>query len=177
MSLESIKAKDLIVGQDFLTWLWFRSEQGRGQWQTEDGAPFGLTFEGRVMVQSGEGESLETAVCSGPGAELHEAKTGLALGKKVQQAKLRLEEDGHEWRLTVKAEDFSCGGLKTPKVEFRLEEGQDPDAPFLEKMYLLERALRFFDQLFMQFLKVRFSSAWPEQLRAMRIWVTRVQSA
>lgn len=171
MNLEPLKAKDLVIGQDFLTWLWFRSEQGRGQWQAQDGAPFGLTFEGRVMVQSGEGESLETAVCSGPGAELHEAKTGLARGKKVQQAKLRLEEDGHEWHVTVKAEDFSMAGFKTPKVEFRLEEGQDPDSPFLEKMYLLERALSFFDQLFLQFLKLRFSPGWDEELRALRLWL------
>jgi hypothetical protein len=174
MSLQPIKAKDLSIGQDYLTWLWFRSEQGRGQWQTGEGAPFGLTFEDRVMVQSGEGDGLETAVCSGPGAELHEAKIGLARGKKVQQAKLRLEEDGHEWRATVKAEDFSLGGFKTPKVEFRLEEGQDPDSPFLEKMYLLERALSFFDQLFVQFLKLRFSSEWNEELQALRLWLGRV---
>jgi len=172
MSLETIKAKDLIIGQDFLTWLWFRSEQNRGQWQTAQGAPFGLTLEGRVMVQSGEGESLETAVCSGPGAELHEAKTGLSRGKKVHQAKLRLEEDGRQWRVTVMAEDFSLGGFKTPKVEFRLEEGQDPDGPFLEKMYLLERALSFFDQMFFQFLKLRFSPGWNEELKAMHVWLT-----
>lgn len=125
------------------------------------------------MVQSGEGESLETAVCSGPGAKLHEARTGLVRGKKVQQAKLRLEEDGHEWRAAVKAEDFSLGGFKTPKVEFRLEEGQDPDGPFLEKMYLLERALSFFDLLFVQFMKLRFSNGWSEELQAMRRWLVR----
>ncbi|HDQ39866.1 MAG TPA: hypothetical protein ENN39_02395 [Desulfonatronum sp.] len=173
MILEPLKAKDLIIGQDYLTWLWFRSEQNNGQWQTVEGAPFGLAFEGRVMVQSGEGESLETAVCSGPGAELHEARTGLVRGKKVQQAKLRLEEDGHEWRVTVKAEDFSLSGFKTPKVDFHLEEGQDPDGPFLEKMYLLERALFFFDQLFLRFLKLRFSSDWDKELQALRSWLDR----
>lgn len=174
MSLVPIASKNLIIGQDFLTWLWFRSEQDRGQWRTQDGTPFGLTFEGRVMVQSGEGESLETTICSGPGAELPEARTGLARGKKVQQAKLRLEEDGQEWRVTVKAEDFSLGGFKTPKVEFRLEEGQDPDGPFLEKMYLLERALSFFDLLFLQFVKLRFSSGWNDELQAMRRWLARI---
>jgi len=173
VSLATTASKNLIIGQDFLTWLWFLSEQDRGQWRTQDGAPFGLTFEERVMVQSGEGESLETAVCSGPGAKLHEARTGLVRGKKVQQAKLRLEEDGHEWRAAVKAEDFSLGGFKTPKVEFRLEEGQDPDGPFLEKMYLLERALSFFDLLFVQFMKLRFSNGWSEELQAMRRWLVR----
>ncbi|WP_045221824.1 hypothetical protein [Desulfonatronum thioautotrophicum] len=171
MSLETLKAKDLALGQEFLTWIWFRSERSNGQWQTQDGVPFGLTFEGRVMVQSGEGDYLETAVCSGPGAELHEAKSGLLRGKKVHQAKLRMEEDGHGWHVTIKAEDFSTAGFKTPKVEFRLEEGQDPDGPFLEKMYLLERALLFFDQMFLQFLKLRFSPQWADELRAIRRWV------
>ena len=172
MSLETLKAKELALGQEFLTWIWFRSERNNGQWQTTDNAPFGLQFEGRVMVQSGEGEYLESAVCSGPGADLPEAKNGLLRGKKVHQAKLRMEEDGHGWQVTLKAEDFSTAGFKTPKVEFRLEEGQDPDGPFLEKMYLLERALSFFDQLFLRFLKLRFSPEWNRELDAIRKWVT-----
>lgn len=173
MSLETVKAKDLALGQEFLTWMWFRSEQNNGQWQTTDGVSFGLTLEGRVMVQSGEGDYLQSAVCSGPGAEMHEAKSGLLRGKKVHQAKLRMEEDGHGWQVSVKAEDFSTAGFKTPKVEFRLEEGQDPDGPFLEKMYLLERALLFFDQMFLQFLKLRFSPDWQEELEMMRNWVAK----
>ncbi|GAB6058071.1 hypothetical protein [Desulfonatronum parangueonense] len=171
MTLETIKAKDLALGQEFLTWAWFRSVRNNGQWQTMDGVAFGLIFEGRVMVQSGEGEYLESAICSGPGGELHEAKTGLARGKKVHQAKLRMDEDGQGWQVTVKAEDFSTGGFKTPKVEFKLEEGQDPDGPFLEKMYLLERGLFFFDQMFLQFLKLRFSPEWSQELNAIRKWV------
>jgi hypothetical protein len=172
MTLEIIKAKELALGQDFLTWMWFHSERSNGQWQTSDGISFGLSLEGRVMVQSGEGQYLETAVCSGPGAELPEAKSGLLRGKKVHQAKLHMEEDGQAWQITVKAEDFSTGGIKTPKVTFRLEEGQDPDGPFLEKMYLLERALYFFDQMFLLFLKLRFSPSWLEELAAIRTWVT-----
>lgn len=171
MNLVAMKAKELALGQEFLTWVWFRSERSNGQWQTTDGVPFCLFFEGRVMVQSGVGEYLKTAVCSGPGAELHEAKSGLLHGKKVHQAKLRMEEDGHAWLVTVKAEDFTVAGFKTPKIVFRVEEGQDPDGPFLEKMYLLERSLMFFDQIFLQFLKLRFSPGWSEELVAVRRWV------
>lgn len=171
MSLDSLKAKDLAVGRDFLSWLWYRGEQSGGRWITSQGEPFGMILEGRVMVQSGEGDQVETAVCSGPGTQLHEARIGLSRGKKVHQARLRLDEDGREWLVTIKAEDFGMGGVKTPKVEQKRDEGQDPDGPFLEKMYLLERALFFFDQLFLQFLKLRFSSGWSEEERSMRLWL------
>jgi hypothetical protein len=161
-----------LIGQDFLTWLWYVSEVRQGEMQTSQGEVFTLVMEQRISVQGGEGESRDTAQSSGPRSELREAMLGLKSGKKVNLARMKLEVDSETWQLQLKAEDFSVSGLKTPKVETS-DQGQDedPDAAFLEKMHLMERAFELVDDLFAQFLRLRFSEQWPEELRRVRDWI------
>ncbi|HMB30970.1 MAG TPA: hypothetical protein VKN82_04015, partial [Desulfohalobiaceae bacterium] len=61
---------------------------------------------------------------------------------------------------------------KTPKVTFQVEEGEDPDGPFLEKMYLLEKGIEILDTLFTKFLDIRFSNSWTGERRAVNKWIT-----
>ena len=159
------------IGQDFLTWLWFTTEQTQGTIQTGKGEVYALFMEQRVSVQGGEGETRDTAVSSGPRSELREARLGLQSGKKVHQARIRIEKDDNLWQLQIKAEDFALGSVKTPKVDMKLEEGEDPDARFLEKMYLLEVAQDVVDDLFALFLKKRFGPEWESEMAAIREWI------
>ena len=76
MDLEHAESVGLLLGQEFLTWLWFASETSNGLFRTKDGEAFSVTVEQKVSVQGGEGEARETAVCSGPMAELREARMG-----------------------------------------------------------------------------------------------------
>ena len=49
---------DLILGQEFLTWLWFRSETGnvfRMDSADHAGEPFTVAMEQRIVVRGGEG--------------------------------------------------------------------------------------------------------------------------
>jgi hypothetical protein len=171
IDLERAVEQGARIGQDFLTWLWATSEQHQGMFQTPDGENFLLIVEQRVTVQGGEGEGKETAVCSGPMAELREARVGLKNGKKVGQAKLRIEHDENVWQVQVNAENFALTGLKTPKVNTRVEEGDDPDGIFLEKMYLIEKCLEYLDVVFSQFLSHRLSPQWSEEMERIRTWI------
>ncbi len=161
------------LGQDFLTWLWFKSEQQGGLFRNTKGEYFELYLEQRIQVQGGEGESKETTLCRGPHSELREARHGLAAGKKVTQAQLRFEQNAAAWQLQLKAEDFTLSGLKTPKVQTRPEEGEDPDGPFLEKIYLIEKALAMLDSLYAAFLTTRLGNDWPEERSAVKEWVEK----
>lgn len=165
------QATDVMLGQDFLTWLWYASEARSGTFATADNEAFALYMEQRISVTGGEGDAKETTSVSGLMSELKEAKAGLTLGKKVCKAQIRMEVDADVWQTTLKAEDFSLTSFKTPKVEFKQEEGDDPDAAFLEKMYLLERGLGFLDGVFFEFLKLRFSDAWKEEHAKVAAWL------
>ena len=164
---------DVILGQEFLTWLWFASEVRHGNFVTRDGEEFSLYVEQRVSVQGGEGETKETATVAGNMSELREARMGLATGKKVNRALIRIERDADNWMVTLKSEDFALGSLKTPKVEKADDQmDDDPDAPLLEKMYLIESCLKFIDEAYLAFLKVRLSKEWHDEVRNLNKWLS-----
>ena len=152
MDLERAETVSLLLGQEFLTWLWFASETSNGLFRTREGEAFSVTVEQKVSVQGGEGEAKETAVCSGPMAELREARMGLRNGKKVNKAKVRVERDEVSWQVLLDAANFTLQGLKTPKMEMKLEEGEDPDGRILEKIYLLEKCMDYLDLVYARFL-------------------------
>ena len=178
---------DETLGQDFLTWLWYRGETSGG-FKSASGEKFSVIMEKRVVVRGGEGELAETASVSGAASELREARLGLTTGKKVIRALIRLDRAqternstmdqgaGHEeaeesWQFALKAEDFSLGGFKTPKISGGLEKDEDPEAVFFEKVYLLEKGLEFLDALFRFFLNLRLGKEWQEELASIRRWM------
>lgn len=110
---------DTILGQELLTWLWFRSETQAASLFEEKNQPFSLTMEQCIVVQGGEGASLETAMVAGSMSALREARLGLKTGKKVTRAIVCLEQDSLTWQCTLKADDFSFSAFKTPKVTGR----------------------------------------------------------
>ena len=166
--------KDVTLGQDFLTWLWYKSESTAGHFQDRKGRDFELFMEQRIQVQGGEGESLETATVSGALSELREARLGLATGKKVSRALARIQRDADTWQVSLKAEDFSANSLKTPKIDTHShEDGDDPDAVFLEKVYLIEECFALLDSLYAHFLGLRLGSRWEDEVRAMRVWLEK----
>jgi hypothetical protein len=165
------QAQDALLGREFLTWLWYASEARGGLFEGPENEKFGLFVERRVSVQGGEGESLETATVSGRLSELREARLGLSNGKKVNRATLRLTRDADEWSMTLRAEDFSVSGLKPPKSEAGREDGDDPDATFLERVYLFEKALGFLDRAFADFVRLRLSREWETECGRVRSWL------
>ncbi|MDL2317302.1 hypothetical protein LJC59_09605 [Desulfovibrio sp. OttesenSCG-928-A18] len=165
------ESTELVLGQEFLTWLWFRSATG-GIFNDKSGRPFSVSLEQRIVVQGGDGDHVETASVSGVGSELREARMGLSMGKKVTRALLRLERAPEEWQLSIKASDFSLGSLKTPKIESSSRDGADPDALFLEKMYLVEACLELLDVLYADFIALRLDArAWKEESAGIAHWM------
>ncbi|MCH5276297.1 MAG: hypothetical protein J1E80_00515 [Desulfovibrionaceae bacterium] len=166
---------DVVLGREFLTWLWFRSETSNGLFRMgtqsgHEGEPFSVNIEQRVVVRGGEGQNLEMASVSGSLSPLREARLGLQTGKLVVRALVRLEKDGLAWQVTLKAEDLGLGSLRTPAIA-RNDEGDDPDALFLEKMYLIESSLDMLDDLYRQFLELRLAPAWEAEAAAVADWM------
>ena len=172
---EEIKSSKLSmsIAQDFLTWLWFKSEKNNGQFESPEGEVFGLTMGDKIVVQGGDGEFKESAMSSGKNSMFQEAKHGLRTGKKVYSAKIIIEYNGDEWSFFIKSEDFSITSFKTPKIAKKIQQDEDPDGLFFEKVYLVEKALDLFDSVFMEFLKIKFDPAWEEELEELRTWIKK----
>jgi len=117
------------------------------------------------------GEFKERAMSSGKNSTFKEAKQGLKLGKKVCSAKITIEYNGEEWSFLIKSEDFSMSSFKTPKISKKIQQDEDPEGVFFEKIFLIEKALELFDDVFYEFLKIKFDPAWEEELEEMRQWI------
>ena len=115
---------DFLLGQEFLTWLWHKSESRDGLFKDKNGREFALFMEQRIVVQGGEGESLETATVSGPMSELREARLGLSTGKKVTRALIRIERDADTERLCLHGQTLQLGGRETLRIETDETEAQ-----------------------------------------------------
>lgn len=168
---QHIETPDEILGQEFLTWLWYKSDVSHDAFTAKDGSPFIVSMEQRIVVQGGQGDTKETASVSGALSPLREARFGLGTGKKVTRALLHFEKENMTFQVSLKAEDFSLGGLKTPKLD-KADADDDPDALLLEKIYLIESCVELLDSLYGQFLNTRFGSDWDNEVSAMQAWLT-----
>ena len=174
MSLPSSDSTDAILGQEFLTWLWYPSDTAPGAFTDAKGQPFAVSMEQRIVVAGGEGEARETASVSGSLSPLREARFGLGTGKKVTRALVRLEKDDMAFQFTLRAEDFSIGSLRTPRLD-RNDADDEPDALLLEKIYLMETCLALLDALYARFLALRLSPRWQAEVTDMGLWMTRTE--
>lgn len=167
------ESPDLILGEEFLTWLWYKCDVAPDCFMDKSGNDFHVSVEKRIVVQGGNGETKEIASVSGSLSPLREARFGLATGKKVSRAFLRIEKDDLCWQFSISANNFSFQSLRSPKLD-RKEEDNDPDALILEKIFLIESCLQLFDCIYEQFLNLRFSSYWEVEVEAVRTWMTEM---
>lgn len=174
MSTYSGESTDMILGQEFLTWLWYCSDTAPGSFTDKNGAPFAVSMEQRIVVQGGEGEARETTSVVGSLSPLREARFGLANGKKVTRALIRLEKEELAFQLTLKAEDFCLGSVRTPKIDNN-DQDDDPDALLLERFYLLEVCMDMLDSLYTRFLRLRLSSHWQQEVIDIGQWLARTE--
>ena len=174
MDLVDIIAEKRFLGQEFLTWLWCKSEERSGAIDLPGIGDISVAFEKHLLLEYGEGESHEKVICQGLQAELNEARTGLRMGKKLEQARIVLVRGEYEWIMTVKASMFDFKSVKTPKTMASQEDSDDPmavEGKILEKIGLYEQALQLVDELFRLYLNVRLSPGWEAELARLRAWI------
>ena len=176
MASDTSDTPDAILGQEFLTWLWFRSDVVPSFFRTDDGQPLMATIERRITVTGFVGVDRETAsvTASDTDSPLSEAHLGLRRGKKVASALIHITKDDFVCDVSVKAADFSLNSLKTAKID-KSDRDDDPDALFLEKVFLIETAVTLLDSLYRQFLGLRLDGGkWKKTTDEMMKWMGEV---
>ena len=178
MDLVDLINEKSFLGQEFLTWLWFKSEERGGAIFLDSVGDIQLLFEKHMLLEYGEGDSHEKMICQGLHSELQEARTGLLMGKKLEQARIHLVRGEHEYHFSLKGSLMEFRNVKPPKTMAASEESNDPAARegmILEKISLHEDLVRTMDELFRMFLKVRVSGQWQEELDRIRAWVHKAR--
>jgi len=148
------------LGREFLTWLWFKSEERNGTVSIPGTGDVELLLVRRLVLESGDGEYSETVVCQGMHADLKEGKEALRQGKKIKEARIKLGRDEDTWEFTLKADRFSFQSLKLPVMTDKLDDSEERDGAILERIYLIEGATKMMSSLFRLFLDLRLSPRW-----------------
>jgi hypothetical protein len=157
-------------GHEFLTWVWFRSEQAGGELEVPGLGAATLWIEDRMVLGSLETESKENILKDGDVSRSAEAAAALAVGKKLETARFGLIREDREWRFTLKGNTFDLQSVKIPVVQ--REEGDDWRATALVRLGHVRECVEVLDALFGEFTRLRMSREWPDEvLPAMTRWI------
>lgn len=162
------------IGREFLTWLWFKSEERNGRVLIPGAGECEVFFIRRLVLESGDGEYAETVVCQGLHADLKEGKEALRRGKKITAARLRVAYDNTDWEFTFKADRFRFQSMKLPTLPESDSEETDRDGQLLERIDLIEKAAGMMDLLFQAFQERRLSNDWEGELSRMHRWLSQI---
>jgi hypothetical protein len=175
MDLVDLISEKRFLGQEFLTWLWWKSEERGGSVLLPERGDITVVFEKHMLLEYGEGESSEKLVCTGLQAELQEARTGLLMGKKVEQARIQIINADYEYSFTLAAALMEFRNVRLPKTAGteggNSNDPEETEGMILERIFLFEELVRLVNDIFTLFIKIRVSEQWRDELQKVRQWV------
>ena len=174
MDLVDLIQEKRFMGQEFLAWLWYKSEERGGSVDIPGTGDVLVVFEKHMLLEFGEGEANETVICRGLQTELKEARASLLMGKKPEQARIRLARGDYEFSVTMVAATMEFRNVRLPKTVDEGDERDDAESMegrILERVSLFEELNSLVNDLFSMFIKVRASDQWPGELQKIRKWV------
>jgi hypothetical protein len=155
------------LGQEFLTWLWYRGEID--QWTIWFAADSRMSYgiDEFLVLEPDDPTSCRNRLSGPVPVNSPEAQIGLREGKKVTAARLILVYEQREWSVTWHAENLQFSSLKLMKPT-----SVHPQERFLELAEDLEIVSDLLDRVYAQFLSIRLSEKWEaEELPAIRKWI------
>jgi len=163
--LELIQQKSFL-GKEFVTWLWYRSEENprvhiRGPRECE------VEFLQQLVLEANYGDAKSSVLRGDSPSTSPESAVALREGKKIKRARMKVICDGNDWVATIDGENLNVSGLQMPKVG---------KLPFDEALHLrLEFAADFdsvLSELFNTFLELRLDEKeWTKELKKIHHWV------
>jgi len=161
------------LGREFLTWLWFKSEERNGSVMIPGFGDIEIVFLRRLVFESGDGDYSETIVCRGFRTDLKEGKTALREGKKIKEARIKLGMGSEEWEFTFKADSFRFQSMALPAHPAFDEEEKDAEAQLIDRIGMTETAVGTMERLFHLFISERLAPTWrSETLPRIQAWFT-----
>ncbi len=174
MDFLDILREKAFLGREFLTWLWFKSEQTGGSIEIDGGKVIEVVFHDRMTLDLTDVDTPQIVTIKGEFSELREGLAAIREGKKIEEARISIKNSDNEFSMIIKGSWFSFGSLRTPRTA-PIEEGgeEDTEAAFLEKMGLIEEGMGLIDSLFERFVKIRTSESWNiEEIPKIRKWAS-----
>ncbi len=175
MDLLDLIEEKRFLGQEFLIWLWCKSEERGGSIELPGRGSVPVVFEKHMLLECGAGPECEKLVCRGLMTELNEARASLALGKRPEQARLKIGSEEREYSFTLTAATLEFRSMKLPATAGEDGGGNEREGlegQILERVALLEEGIDLVNDLFRAFIQLRISDRWNDELLRLRRWIS-----
>ena len=158
------------LGEEWLTWLWYRVERGDAEFDLGSGRRAGVALDAPLVLRAAreddEGKRPEQALRFGRPLGSPEAAAALARGKRLARARLIVADGGREWEATFDAETFSLRSARVPTSE-----EEDLDARGEEHLAAFHELATALDGIYREFLVERLAPSFrKETLPKWREW-------
>ena len=159
------------LGEEFLTWLWFSIENDQDQMKKFDPDFVALEIGNRIVFENRRKDSKERITIKGDGAGLEEGILTLEKGAMVTELNVVYKSVELSWQFTLKGESLNFSSLNLPPIALP-ESDEDMEGFVLEKIYLYDKVLVFFNNIFAHFVKTRLSNSWQTKVVSeIRNWI------
>lgn len=159
------------IGEEFLTWLWFLIDTSQKRLKSIDNEIDGLEIGNRIVLENRKKESVERITIKGDDAGLEEGILALKKGALVTELSLKYKSNNHEWKFSIKGESLNLSSLTTPTTALP-ETAEDLEGYVIEKTYLYEKVIKFIENAFTNYIKLRISSNWNKtEQPQIRQWI------
>ncbi|MCB2188617.1 MAG: recombination-associated protein RdgC [Deltaproteobacteria bacterium] len=162
-------ADEPLPGQEFLTWLWYLSEEADAPEMTK-GHGVEVMLGDRLVLAPPPGQEGSQVTVKDSEGDLAEAREALRQGKRVECLRLGLSVDGEEFWLTLRASGLGASALRMPPAAGQ-EDG--PEGQVLERVALLQEVLGSLDRLFANFQALRQKDDGAALSQSLEAWFQR----
>ena len=169
------------LGWDFLLWLTYQTTNQTSEYSINQAGPGGEgeTFvaylNDRPVLLGGGGGSVQKVSVVGSQEEFSEVRAALKSGKQITEATLYFEKEENQWKMTLRSLMFHFSSFKSPSIQIEkdntVDEADEKEAAFYERMSLLEEGLQLFDSLYATFLEKRLGKTWADEEKSIRKWL------
>jgi len=142
------------IGREFLTWLYYQSDACAGRIEA-NGELYELWIDRKVAL---EDDGMDPPGCvsfSGDTFTSDDLKSAIRSGKKVREARFRLEKGENTWCFSLRADRLEVTGLKID-----LPDADDIDERFHGRIIAISALNDFIDACFARFLDSVLSKKW-----------------
>ncbi len=154
------------LGKEFLTWLWYQTDDDGGPLKLRGGDDVAVMIDRTLRLKCDfDVTGTDVITADGP-TNLPEARAALAVGKQPTKMGLIVGSPSGEFRLTLDGPRFTVSGLVLPEGEAEL----DARARVEERFELVADAADLIDALYELFILRRTSREWARDLRRISDW-------
>jgi hypothetical protein len=159
------------LGEEFLTWLWYIIEKDQNLIKNFDRDFVALEIGNRIVFENRRKESGERITIKGDGASLEEGILTLKKGALVTELNVLYKSAELTWQFTLKGESLNVSSFNIPNTGMP-ESDEDFEGFVLEKIFLYNKILKFLENIFIYYIKLRLSNNWQNKMvPKIRDWI------